>query len=89
MQRLAKIFEDIAAGERRNELLLTLLRDTVNQSLSHILRQHGSLGNFLTKRLLWRLTQLILAVNFGRRVRNLVGSDAYKDIFPTVELQAD
>jgi len=30
-----------------------------------------------------------LAVNFGRRVRNLVGSDAYKDIFPQVELQAD
>jgi len=30
-----------------------------------------------------------LAVNFGRRVRNLVGSDSYKDIFPEVELQAD
>jgi predicted phage terminase large subunit-like protein len=30
-----------------------------------------------------------LAVNFGRRVRNLVGSDSYKDIFPQVELQAD
>jgi predicted phage terminase large subunit-like protein len=30
-----------------------------------------------------------LAVNFGRRVRNLVGSDAYKGIFPQVELQSD
>ena len=30
-----------------------------------------------------------LAVNFGRRVRNLVGSDAYKDIFPDIELQSD
>ena len=30
-----------------------------------------------------------LAVNFGRRVRNLVGSDSYKDIFPQIELQAD
>jgi predicted phage terminase large subunit-like protein len=30
-----------------------------------------------------------LAVNFGRRVRNLVGSDPYKEIFPAVELQAD
>jgi len=30
-----------------------------------------------------------LAVNFGRRVRNLVGSESYKDIFPAVELQAD
>ena len=30
-----------------------------------------------------------LAVNFGRRVRNLVGSDPYKDIFPDISLQAD
>jgi predicted phage terminase large subunit-like protein len=30
-----------------------------------------------------------LAVNFGRRVRNLVGSEPYKTIFPQVELQAD
>jgi predicted phage terminase large subunit-like protein len=30
-----------------------------------------------------------LAVNFGRRVRNLVGSDSYKDIFPQIELQSD
>jgi predicted phage terminase large subunit-like protein len=30
-----------------------------------------------------------LAVNFGRRVRNLVGSESYRDIFPNVSLQAD
>jgi predicted phage terminase large subunit-like protein len=30
-----------------------------------------------------------LAVQFGRRVRNLVGSENYRDIFPQVELQAD
>ncbi len=30
-----------------------------------------------------------LAVNFGRRVRNLVGSEQYKDIFPDISLQAD
>jgi len=30
-----------------------------------------------------------LAVDFGRKVRNIVGSDVYKDIFPTVTLSAD
>jgi len=30
-----------------------------------------------------------LAVGFGRKVRNLVDSDAYKDIFPDVALQSD
>jgi len=30
-----------------------------------------------------------LAVDFGRKVRNLVGSDLYKQVFPTVTLSAD
>jgi len=30
-----------------------------------------------------------LAVNFGRQVRNMIGSEKYREIFPTVELQAD
>ena len=30
-----------------------------------------------------------LAVDFGRKVRNLVGSDAYKEVFPNVVLAAD
>jgi predicted phage terminase large subunit-like protein len=30
-----------------------------------------------------------LAVDFGRKVRNLVNSDAYKEIFPTVSLSLD
>jgi len=30
-----------------------------------------------------------LAVDFGRKVRNLVNSPAYKDVFPTVSLSAD
>ena len=30
-----------------------------------------------------------LAVDFGRKVRNLVGSDLYKEVFPTVTLSAD
>jgi len=30
-----------------------------------------------------------LAVDFGRKVRNLVGSDAYKEVFPAVTLSAD
>ena len=30
-----------------------------------------------------------LAVDFGRKVRNLIATDAYKDIFPTVSLAVD
>jgi predicted phage terminase large subunit-like protein len=45
--------------------------------------------NFLRKRLFKPRHTAELAVGFGRKVRNLVDSDVYKDIFPAVGLQAD
>jgi predicted phage terminase large subunit-like protein len=47
------------------------------------------LGKHPAKKVIMASHTADLAVNFGRRVRNLVGSDAYKDIFPDIELQAD
>mgnify|MGYP003704442203 CR=1 FL=1 len=47
------------------------------------------LGKFPQKKIIMSSHTADLAVNFGRRVRNLVGSDLYHDIFPQVELQAD
>ena len=46
-------------------------------------------GKFPQKKVIMASHTADLAVNFGRRVRNLVGSEAYKEIFPAVELQAD
>ena len=47
------------------------------------------LGKYPHKKVIMASHTADLAVNFGRRVRNLVGSDPYKDIFPQVELQSD
>jgi predicted phage terminase large subunit-like protein len=47
------------------------------------------LGKYPHKKIIMASHTADLAVNFGRRVRNLVGSEAYRDIFPEVELQAD
>jgi predicted phage terminase large subunit-like protein len=47
------------------------------------------LGKYPHKKVIMASHTADLAVNFGRRVRNLVSSDSYKDIFPQVELQAD
>jgi predicted phage terminase large subunit-like protein len=47
------------------------------------------LGKHPAKKVIMASHTADLAVNFGRRVRNLVGSDSYKDIFPDVSLQAD
>jgi predicted phage terminase large subunit-like protein len=47
------------------------------------------LGKFPQKKIIMGSHTADLAVNFGRRVRNLVGSDSYKEVFPQVELQSD
>jgi len=47
------------------------------------------LGKFPDKKILMVSHTTDLAVDFGRKVRNLIASDAYKNIFPTVDLAAD
>ena len=47
------------------------------------------LGKYPQKKVIMSSHTADLAMNFGRRVRNLVGSDLYKNIFSQVELQAD
>ena len=47
------------------------------------------LGKYPNKKVIQTSHTAELAVGFGRKVRNLVDSEAYKDIFPDVGLQAD
>ena len=47
------------------------------------------LGKFPDKKILMVSHTTDLAVDFGRKVRNLIASDAYKEVFPTVDLAAD
>ncbi len=47
------------------------------------------MGNFPDKKIIQATHTAELAVNFGRRVRNLLNSEDFAAIFPDVELQAD
>jgi predicted phage terminase large subunit-like protein len=47
------------------------------------------LGKFPQRKVIQTSHTAELAVGFGRKVRNLVDSDRYKDLFPDVALQAD
>ena len=47
------------------------------------------LGRFPNKKVLMVSHTTDLAVDFGRKVRNIIDSDLYKSIFPTVTLAAD
>jgi predicted phage terminase large subunit-like protein len=87
-RRLAKIFEEIADGKKKRVVVNIAPRHGKSEMISY-LAPAWFLGKYPHKKVIMASHTADLAVNFGRRVRNLVGSDSYKDIFPQVELQAD
>jgi len=87
-RRLAKIFEDVANGIKKRVIVNIAPRHGKSELISY-LAPAWFLGKYPHKKVIMASHTADLAVNFGRRVRNLVGSDAYHDIFPSVELQAD
>ena len=86
--KLAQIFEDIAAGKSKRVIVNIAPRHGKSELISY-LAPAWFLGKYPQKKVIMASHTADLAVNFGRRVRNLVGSDSYKDIFPQIELQAD
>jgi predicted phage terminase large subunit-like protein len=86
--RLAKIFEDIANGKKKRVIVNIAPRHGKSELISY-LAPAWFLGKHPDKKVIMASHTADLAVNFGRRVRNLVGSDPYKEIFPDVELQSD
>ena len=87
-RKLAQIFEDIANGKKKRVIVNIAPRHGKSELISY-LAPAWFLGKYPSKKIIMASHTADLAVNFGRRVRNLVGSDAYKDVFPEVELQAD
>ena len=87
-EKLARIFEDIAAGKKKRVVVNIAPRHGKSELISY-LAPAWFLGKYPHKKVIMASHTADLAVNFGRRVRNLVGSDSYKEIFPAVELQAD
>jgi predicted phage terminase large subunit-like protein len=87
-RRLAKLFEEISAGAKKRVIVNIAPRHGKSELISY-LAPAWFLGKFPHKKVIMASHTADLAENFGRRVRNLVGSDLYRDIFPQVELQAD
>jgi predicted phage terminase large subunit-like protein len=86
--KLIQIFEDIAAGKKKRVIVNIAPRHGKSELISY-LAPAWFLGKFPQKKIIMGSHTADLAVNFGRRVRNLVGSDPYKEVFPQVELQSD
>jgi hypothetical protein len=86
-RKLAQLFEDIANGKKKRIIVNIAPRHGKSELISY-LAPAWFLGKHPHKKVIMASHTADLAVNFGRRVRNLVGSEAYKDIFPEVMLQS-
>ena len=85
---MADKFERIANGELRRVIINMPPRHTKSEFASFLLPS-WFLGKFPEKKVIQTSHTAELAVGFGRKVRNLVGADVYKEVFPNVGLQAD
>jgi len=85
---LAKKFEEIAQGKLKRLMISLPPRHTKSEFGSFLLPA-WFLGRDSTKKIIQCSNTAELAVGFGRKVRNLVDSEAYARIFPNVGLRSD
>ena len=81
-------FERVARGELKRLIINMPPRHTKSEFASYLLPA-WFLGNFPEKKIIQTAHTAELSVGFGRKVRNLVDSEDYKQVFPTLGLRAD
>ena len=85
---MAKKFQEIAEGKIKRLIINMPPRHTKSEFASYLLPA-WYLGKFPDKKIIQCSNTAELAVGFGRKVRNLVGSEQYSKIFPNVGLRSD
>ena len=85
---LAKKFEDVANGKIKRLAISLPPRHTKSEFGSYMFPA-WFLGKFPEKKVMQASNTGELAVGFGRKVRNLVMSDQYAEVFPDVRLRQD
>jgi predicted phage terminase large subunit-like protein len=85
---MAEAFERVAKGELKRLIINMPPRHTKSEFASYLLPA-WFLGKFPHKKVIQTSHTAELAVGFGRKVRNLVDSDVYKEIFPGLALSSD
>ena len=85
---MAEAFEKVANGECKRLIINMPPRHTKSEFASYLLPS-WFLGQNPDKKIIQTAHTAELAVGFGRKVRNLVNSKDFRNIFPDVSLQAD
>jgi predicted phage terminase large subunit-like protein len=85
---MAEAFERVANGTCKRLIINMPPRHTKSEFASYLLPA-WFLGKFPHKKVIQTSHTAELAVGFGRKVRNLVDSEDYNEIFPGLSLQSD
>ena len=86
--KMAEAFERVARGDCKRLIVNMPPRHTKSEFASYLLPA-WFLGQFPHKKVIQTSHTAELAVGFGRKVRNLVDTDNYQNIFPELTLQSD
>lgn len=86
--KMAEAFERVARGECKRLIINMAPRHTKSEFASYLLPA-WFLGKYPHKKVIQCSHTAELAVGFGRKVRNLVDTEAYKAIFPDLALASD
>ena len=87
-KRMADAFERVANGTCKRLIINMPPRHTKSEFASYLLPA-WFLGRFPHKKIIQCSNTGELAVGFGRKVRNLVDTETYHEIFPELSLSAD
>lgn len=87
-KRMAEAFERVASGKCKRLIINMPPRHTKSEFASYLLPA-WFLGKFPHKKIIQCSNTGELAVGFGRKVRNLVDTETYHEVFPDLSLSTD
>lgn len=87
-RKLARLLMDLAEG-KKDRIAVSIPPRHGKSHLISTLFPAWYLGKYPDKKILMVSHTADLAVDFGRKVRNIIAADRYKDIFPNVTLAQD
>ena len=88
-KRLAKLLEDAVTGKGSKRIIVNIAPRMGKSEMVSYLFPAWFLGRFPHKKVIMGTHTADLSVTFGRRVRDLINTDDYRSVFPTVSLNAD
>jgi hypothetical protein len=80
-RKLAKIFTDVVEGKKKRVIINIAPRMGKSEFSSYLFPAYF-LGKYPNKKIIMGTHTAGLSEDFGRRVRNLIDSDEYRDVFP-------